>query len=234
MKTATEKTSAKAALKNALEDKSFDDEIENDTNKFETLLKRADKENTKREEQDSTAVLKRALVLIGAGGLTITNTDKKQKDGADNNLPVSSYLSHGSRVMIEIPPNTNDDLINWLTSGDKDNNGRSRKYSQEDAYKENKNVYARRAATHEVIINKNKNDETTLEEKKGLGIGFKSAIKSFFAKTKQTKHLGVDLAMGVELDEKDFTKCSRKAPNLLYGDIRLKRYGQRDRIMPSY
>jgi transposase len=30
------------------------------------------------------------------------------------------------------------------------------------------------------------------------------------------------------------TKCSRKAPSFNYGDIRLKRYGLRDRIILSY
>jgi hypothetical protein len=197
------KTSAKAALKNALEAKSFHDEIESDQENLKILFERANNKDTSKEEKKSTALLKRALVLIGAGGLKITDNDKKQTDGADNNLPVSSYLSHGSRVMIEIPPNTDNKLINWLTSGSKDLDERSRKYSGDDAYKEKKIVYSRRGATHKVIMNEDKKGTTTLEEKKGMLIGAKSTVKSLFT---ETNHLGVDLAMGVKLDEENFTK----------------------------
>ena len=63
------------------------------------------------------------------------------------------------------------------------------------------------------------------EIKDALGfadIYFATQADSYFAENKAKRTV------------EHFTKCSRKAPNLLYGDIRLKRYGLRDRIMPSY
>lgn len=206
------KKSPKAILGD-LQKKSFAQEIENDKEKSAVFLNRslkaeaslgADNPITK-QEQMSVDVYKRALALIGSGGLQIESNSGAKQSAAGNNLPVSSYLSHGTRVMIEIPPDSGDTLANWLTSGDPNKSGMSRKQNQLEALGEGKIVYNRSAATHDVSIEERVNDKGeksfSLKEKKGFFIGFKDFIGNKFGM--KTKHWGVDLAMNAEFGGKD-------------------------------
>ncbi len=82
--------------------------------------------------------------------------------------------------MIEIPPNTVDKLINWLTSGNPSKNGRSTELDQLHALlKDEKPVYRRRAATHGVEITKDKSGKYKLDELHGFSVGFKDALSLF-------------------------------------------------------
>ncbi|MCF8462440.1 MAG: hypothetical protein K9G11_00840 [Rickettsiaceae bacterium] len=190
--------------------KSFAQEIENDKLKSAVYINRA-KEAAKelregdpilKQEEAAIGVYKRALIAIGAGGLDIHSKDGT-KSAANNNLPVSSYLSHGARVMIEIPANSGDSFANWLTSGNPRENGMSRNQSQQGAIdKDKKIVYNRSAATHDVSITKGKDGQYALKEKKGLGIGVKDFLSNKILNTK-TNHFGVDLALNAEYNGKD-------------------------------
>jgi hypothetical protein len=111
--------------------------------------------------------------------------------------------------MIEIPSGSGGDkLINWLTSGDKEKDGRSSSQSQDGAIAENKNkiVYNRSAATHGIAIKEQKDErgkkQYEVEELKGFMIGAKSLAGNKIL-GKQTKHYGVDLAMNAEFGGKD-------------------------------
>ena len=205
----TKARSAKAVLDN-LKGKSFAEEIENDVEKSAVLMGRAAKAQEKygadhpitKHEQESAAVYKRALMAIGASGMEAISTDGETQSLADNGLPVSTYLSHGSRVTIQVPAGSGDKLINWLTSGNKDVDGKSRSQSQKGAIKENKVVYNRSAATHAVGFEKDENGQTKTKELKGFAIG----AKDFFGNKLfgiKTKHWGVDLAMNAEFEGKD-------------------------------
>jgi len=193
-----------------VQSKSFAEEIRNDARSFETYLGRSDKARESgadsaiiKQEQLSVDLVKRAMLLIGCGDMQITNSLGEKKAAMDNNLPVSSYLSHGSRVLIEVPAGTDDTLINWLTSGDSEKNGMSKKQTQQQAIAENKIVYNRVAATHDVSIQgMNQKGGLAVRERKGFWIGARDAIGNTLLGIK-TKHYGVDLAIGAEFNGKD-------------------------------
>lgn len=154
-----------------------------------------------KQEMQSANVFKRALLLVSCGDLTLHNNGVS-KNAIENGLPSSAYLSHGARVMVQIPPGSGNSLINWLTSGHEDKDGKSMKQSQQEAIKENKVVYNRSAATHDVAIKKNaQTGEYELKEKKGFFIGAADFIGDKFGK--ETKHFGVDLAMNASFGGKD-------------------------------
>ena len=196
-----------------LEPKSFAEEIEQDKNKSAVLIGRAERAegilgSTKasggkfgvradqlKQEVESVAVYKRALMMMGSSGMTVTSERGREVSASENNLPVSSYLSHGSRTMIQIPPGSNDDLINWLTSGDTSKDGRSRSQDPNKAMseKEPKYVYNRAAATHDVAVT----GSGKVIEKKGFTIGLKDFLNNKIL-GKKTKHWGVDLAVDAE------------------------------------
>lgn len=152
-----------------------------------------DDQKTSIQNKLSADVFKRTMILLGSSDLKVKNGDQT-KDASENNLPLASYLSHGARTLVEIPAGTNNELINWLTSGNKDVDGKSTSYTQNDAINENKIVFARRAATHDVEIKDGK-----LTELKGFGIGLKDAISSPF---KATNHFGVNLNLDPHGDAK--------------------------------
>ena len=198
------------AILKDLEGKSFAQEIENDKKVAATYINRGSQALNKlgvdnpiaKHEQAAVDVYKRALIAIGAGGLEIRDNNGKIKSAAENNLPVSSYLNHGARVMIEIPSGSGDSFVNWLASGDSQQNAMSREQSQQRALAENKIVYNRSAATHGVSITKQQDETYALKELKGLGIGVKDFLSNKLLGTK-TNHFGVDLALNAEFGGKD-------------------------------
>ena len=176
--------------------KSLDDSQLSDTTKSLDASQLSDKTKNAVQNKLSSDVLKRALILLGSSDLQVIKSGEDSKSAAENNLPVASYLSHGSRTMIEIPPESGNELINWLTSGDKAQDGRSTTYTQDGAINEGKIVFARRAATHDVQIKDGK-----LTELKGFSIGLYDGIKSFMTGT--TNHFGVNLNLNPYGDAKD-------------------------------
>lgn len=204
-------TDGKEKLKTLIEtirSKSFAEEIENDKTKIATYLERFKDAATKhgenhmisKQEKLSTDVFKRVLILAGTNEINIIGSGKKGI-ATENNLPVCSYLAHGGRIKIEIPKNSDDKMINWLTSGDKNLDGKSRKQDQLKALTEGKIVYNRSAATHDVNRKKIKG-EYQLVEKKGFLIGAQDFVLNKFFSVK-TKHYGVDLALNAKFGGQD-------------------------------
>lgn len=200
----TKARTTKEVLSN-LDSLSFAEEVERSVERTAVMLSRpvaareagADKEVIEHESK-AAEVYKRALILVGLSSATITDEDGNEKLISDNKLPVSSYLAHGSRMMVEIPPGTSDDLFNWLTSGDKASSGAVRDQSQKEAIKKGAIIYNRSAATHKVDF-----DTGKAVEKKGLVIGVKDFVSNLFGK--HTKHWGVDLACDAEFKGADAT-----------------------------
>ncbi len=153
----------KLNISNEVKSQSFAEEIENDKNKIQTYLTRfkgAIKEygiehEVYKQEKLSADVFKRVLIMTGANEIYVIGDNKTQL-ASENNLPVSSYLVHGGRIKIEIPVDSDESLINWITSGNKEIDGKSRHQDQRKALDENKVVYNRSAATHDVIRKKMK------------------------------------------------------------------------------
>lgn len=214
-----------------LSKQSFAQEIENDKAKSAQYIERgeraqekgeADKTYTAIADQEIKAVdvYKRALILVGSGSLQLHHDDSKVANSrAGNGLPVSSYLSHGARVMIEIPSGSGDQLVNWLTSGDANTSGMSRKQTQQGAIQDGKIVYNRPAATHDVSIEKLEGtNEYALKEKKGFGIGLKDFLSNKIL-GKKTNHFSVDLALNAALGEKDSRGKDVKKPDGDHGHL---------------
>lgn len=175
-------------------------EIENDKRVSKQYIERS-LSSSNFYEKPMIETYKRSLLLLGGGGVEVHNDDHGTVAAADNQLPVASYIAHGGRVMIEIPPNTGDKLINWLTSGNASQNGRSTELDQLQALsKDKKPVYRRRAATHGVEITKDKSGQYKLDELHGFSVGFKDALSSFVEDDAASKHWGCDLALNVDPD----------------------------------
>lgn len=126
-------------------------------------------------------VYKRALILLGQSNMQIN-------DGNDisSKLPLTTYLNHGGRCIIEIPQigeneTQQDQVFNWLTSGkieeskllgNEDNQFDDPKIGSFDSViDDSKVVYKRSAATHGI-----KWEGKKVKETKGFLIGLRSYI----------------------------------------------------------
>ena len=191
------------------EKRSFAEEIERDKQQSEMLIRRGEQANQDliklghnntvlEQEIESVAVYKRALVMLGSANMQVIAEDGTSTQASENNMPVSSYLSHGSRTVIQISAGSGNELINWLTSGNPDKNGISTSQDPDKAMKEGMYVYNRSAATHDVSVKKDQFGKERVVEEKGFTIG----LRDFLANKlfgRKAKHSGVDLAVGAEL-----------------------------------
>ena len=213
-----------------VEERSFAEEIEIDKERIAVFLDRArraektlgpDHEDAI-HERGSSDIFKRALTILGAGGLEITTDEGEQVEASQNGLPVSTYLSHGSRSLIELPPGSGDDMINWLTSGQRDRIGHSSRQSQRGAIREGKLVYNRPAATHDVELVAGESEdggvEYELEEKKGFLIGARDLLLNKVLR-RRTKHYGVDLAVNAEYGGRDSQGNEVRGPDGDHGHL---------------
>jgi len=226
----------KEVILKELEEKSFAQEVENDKDKSALLMGRAAKAEATlgadhpitKQEKASVDVYKRALLMIGASGGNVIDANGNTQSFAENNLPVSSYLSHGSRVMIEIPAGSEDKLFNWLTSGDPTKNGASRVQTQDGAISDRtpdqngeiteKIVYNRSAATHGIAFEEGSDGKPHAKELKGFMIGAKDFMSNKLL-GQDTKHWGVDLAMNAEFSGKDSEGITVSKPDGDHGHL---------------
>jgi hypothetical protein len=128
-------------------------------------------------------------VIAAAGVVSNTNTNSGQytwEDGEPNNLPVGSFLSHGGRLIIQLPVRTAYDnagqaFFDWLTA----------EVSAANL------LITRSAATHALA------DRTPaipllgtrkyrMTEKRGMATG----LRGFFKNVAEHNHFGVDVALG--------------------------------------
>ena len=216
---------SKASIIEELETLSFAEEIERDKNRSKVLIERGERAQVNlkshdlsdeekpdmKQEVKSAEVYKRALLLIGSSGMKVTNGEKI-KNASENNLPTSTYLAHGSRCLIQIPMGSDNALINWLTSGNKDTDGRSKSQDHNKARSEGKYVYNRSAATHDVAVQGGKVKET-----KGLYIGARDYVANFFGA--KTNHYGIDLACDAEFGGEDSRGEVVKKPDGEHGHL---------------
>ena len=75
-------------------------------------------------ERDSAMLLRRMALLVGSGDLYVgegglTPDIKTETPAATNHLPVATYLTHGSRVIVDLPPDRDNPnkVFDWLTQG---------------------------------------------------------------------------------------------------------------------
>lgn len=200
--------------------KSFDEEVQQDKNVFAASIRRGQKakeellqrklykDTVYYQEPKQTAdlnlevagadILKRTLLLMGSSNLQLKSDDDVQKAASENELPVSTYLAHGARVLITIPAGSDNQLMNWLATGNPATSGLSNFQTQEEAIQVDKFIYNRSAATHDTSIDEN----GTVKELKGAMIGARDFLKNKLL-GKKTKHYGIDLALDAEWGGKD-------------------------------
>lgn len=200
-----EQGKSKEAILEELQGLSFAQEIKRDVEATKVMLGRTEAAKAKyghnspqaKQEAAAANLYKRALMLAGASGMRVHN-GIEHKSAAANGIPVSSYLTHGTRMMIEIPVGSDNKLFNWLTSGNAVDGTTltTRPASPQQALKGGGAVYNRSAATHGVDISSGQ-----AVEQKGFLIGAKDFIWNQLGK--ETKHWGADLAFNATFEGKD-------------------------------
>jgi hypothetical protein len=99
--------------------RNLDQEVERDIECWRKSLVIPKKEGP---EKESAMLLRRIALLVGGGDLHVGEGGLKDnipidKSAAQGELPVATYLTHGSRVIIDLPPDNEDKVYNWLTGG---------------------------------------------------------------------------------------------------------------------
>ena len=217
--------------------------------KAESSVRNADNEKFEKEffkqsttlENMGVGVLKRAMLLCGACGMQITDNSGNTKSASENNLPISTYLSHGSRVLVQIPQDCDaESVMNWFTSGDSTKNGIAKSSDQVDAlrkFQEGKAdgiVYERYGSTHDTSYVRDKGGKVSgVNEEKGMLIGARDIIKNSLTGRENTTHFGVDLKGGVDPKTgKDFLGNYVFMPDGHHGHLYIH-YKKGERGMPS-
>jgi hypothetical protein len=170
----------------SIQKRTFASEIEHDKTITRAYLTKG-KDSSHPERKSASGVYQRVLYLVQNGNLQITDQQGESISAKDNLLPTCSYLSHGSRILIELPEDSGETVMNWISSGSPKKRGIQDSYSPS---KDPENpLYRRRAATHDVEF---KGD--AISEKKGFMIGVRDFLKSFIP-GHRTKHYGLDLGV---------------------------------------
>lgn len=209
------------------------EQMANDTEHHNNYLKRHEiikGHKQENEEINAINIYYRVHTILKTGDLQISPDNVSTVYARDNDIPIESYLFHGSRVNIELPVGSDDSLFNYITSGNAKYFGASKYKTKSQALaKDFTSMHNRHAATHDNIavscfqhIDDN-TDKHEMQEQKGFMIGFWSVIDSIiYGKT--TKHWGIDLALnkdtiGIDMDHGHLYMCYTQATDKLPGGI---------------
>lgn len=103
--------------------RTFQEEIENDVLQTVQMMRREDAEAVSPEEKHAIDIFKRALMIIDKVGVSVSD-GRKVVSASANHITVCSYLAHGSRVLLQIPPTGKEggeyEFMNWFIHGDKE------------------------------------------------------------------------------------------------------------------
>lgn len=182
----------------------FGEELENDTLQTAQMIERQKSESTSPEERHAIEVFKRALVLIDKGGLSVSD-GTSVVSASDNHMPASSYLAHGSRVLVQIPPTGTDDIshdfMNWLVHGDKDKKFTERKPGEVNA------LFGRTISSHSTRLEMVMQEYWFIEEK-GVMDGTIDTIAGFGQPLDRIHYFGLNFSFGV--DKLGMDSCGKK------------------------
>ncbi len=172
----------------------FEEELANDTLQTAQMILREEKVNTSLEEKHAIALFKRTLTVIDRGGLSVSD-GSSVISASDNHMPVCSYLAHGSRVLVQIPPTgpdgTSHEFMNWLIHGDKDKKFTECKPGESNA------LFGRTVSSHSTRLETDSQDYCFIEEK-GVVDGTIDTISGFGKTLDRTHHFGINFAFGVD------------------------------------
>lgn len=161
-------------------------------------------------DDDKKETIKRMMLLIGSGNLEVfgnklENGQVKQASNENNDLPVSFYMSgHGGRVYMSFEDGNSEQVLDWVTSGDKASNQGIHKGSytlpgnRGGNLKDKEVVYDRHSATHSAKIKGN----GEVDELKGASYGITGMLERMFnsinpfASFSHSQHLGMNVPFG--------------------------------------
>lgn len=204
-------------IKNILANRTFEDHLQNDFVQHENYLARPKylantnaNDKVIKQEQNALDIYKKVINLLEITDLKITSQEGKTVSAHDNTLPIQSYLSHGSRVMVQLPPGSDHSLFHYLTTPENTSIEEYKLKEKTVTLLQESPAFNRLAATHDISVIE-KDGHLTVKENKGFMIGLKSAVSSMFysaakyvpflgnyinAEEKSiTKHWGIDLAL---------------------------------------
>jgi hypothetical protein len=175
------------------EELSFRAEIDNDISKTALMLSR-EGYTASTQEKHSIEIFKRVLTVVDCGGLGVTDGESIVS-ASNNQLPVSSYLAHGSRILIQIPPVANirerHEFINWLIHGDRNHNFTDRCGSEHSA------LFKRSISSHSTHLTSSEGKWVCVEDK-GVFAGTVDTLGAFGKSAEQAHHFGLNFAFGVD------------------------------------
>jgi hypothetical protein len=178
-------------------------------------------------EQNRIQILRRIFLVLRYGGL-IFRSDQNTNDWRwfhDTNLPIASAISHGSRILIQLPPENelakkkrywptdesdlDHDFWSWLLTGDVDGDITdivTTDLHGNDALSQNKCIFRRLASTHGIKIIPESHHiqledaerrKCLREVRKKLGISARDTkIVGENRKLNKHKHWGMNLPLG--------------------------------------
>ncbi len=172
---------------------SFRAEIDNDMSKTDMMLSR-ERYTTSTQEKQSIDVFKRVLTVVDCGGLCVSDGDNVVS-ASNNQLPVSSYLAHGSRILIQIPPiaetGERHAFMNWLIHGD-----RARSFA-DGCGSEHSALFQRSISSHSTHLTSSEGKWFCIEDK-GVFAGTLDTLGALGKSSAEAHHFGLNFAFGVD------------------------------------
>jgi len=165
--------------------------------------------------QEAIGIYRRVLHLIGSGDMEITDKYGTSQKASKNELPVSFYMRHSSYVFIKVPASTSDKLINWLSTGKKDELAKlDKRYYvsknwQDARVKKNHSLYEGKPSSRNQYIKKKKDQFETTERRGRIAELCRSVSHSLGITN--VKYFSLDLALNNNLKkdslslERDYT-----------------------------
>ncbi len=195
---------------------SFEEEVKNDVEKTSIMLKRLDNPDISKSEKEAINIFKRVLTVVDQGGLCVSN-GKDVVSAANNKLPAPSYLAHGSRVLIQIPPTDSKDakheFINWLVQGDK-----SKQFTDKDGDQKDNPLFRRFISSHSTDLVSIEGKPCFVEQK-GVTAGAIDAITAIGSSDDKAHHFGLNLAFNVDESGLDSKGKTVKEPDGKHGHM---------------
>jgi len=163
-------------------------------------------------DQRLSHILRRIFICLRYGGTLVRENRKKKEWFLWNKFPIASLLSHGSRVMIQLPKakgrEKDHSFWRWLLTGDPQGSTdaiMSTFWSSSRAFKENRIIFRRVAATHGITDSRQDKMDFDLpfqrskiihETKNRMGLKHSKLVGSKKYLFEQHRHWGMNVPLG--------------------------------------
>lgn len=196
------------------ESMTFQEEIDNDISKTAQMLRRSAMSDISDKERKTIEIFKRVLTVIDEGGVSVSN-GPEVVSGHNNFLPVASYLAHGSRTLIQIPPIAEGEdphqFFNWVIHGNK-----SVPFIEENDT--GNPLFKRSVSSHSTHLESIDGDWCFVEDK-GVMVGALDTMTTFTKRSDQSHHFGLNFAFEVDKLGQDSNGKSVSGPDGEHGHM---------------